>query len=126
MTTSIMPKEIKDKWIAALRSGEYKQAKHVMFDKVIDGGGYCCLGVLQHCISGKIVKQEMLETPSRVWLAEHNINFYDGENTCSTAPVFHIIDDMGEEVEVWATVLNDDGKSFEFISHLIEEQIEGI
>jgi len=33
---------IKAKWVAALRSGEYKQAK----ENLQDDKGYCCLGVL--------------------------------------------------------------------------------
>jgi len=35
-------KEIKARWVAALRSGEYKQTKGALQDKT----GYCCLGVL--------------------------------------------------------------------------------
>ena len=34
--------EIADKWVAALRSGEYKQATGALYT----GNGYCCLGVL--------------------------------------------------------------------------------
>ncbi len=37
-----MNKEIKDRWLAALRSGEYKQT--TLYLK--DDNGYCCLGVL--------------------------------------------------------------------------------
>lgn len=38
----MIAKTLKDKWISALRSGDYPQA-----DKVLcDGVGYCCLGVL--------------------------------------------------------------------------------
>jgi hypothetical protein len=37
-----MNKEIKEKWIAALRSGEYTQAKEVLKNE----SGFCCLGVL--------------------------------------------------------------------------------
>lgn len=36
-----LPPEFKEKWIAALRSGEYNQASRCLFD----GDGYCCLGV---------------------------------------------------------------------------------
>lgn len=39
-----LPEEIKQKWCAALKSGEYKQGTDVMYDKHTDG--YCCLGVL--------------------------------------------------------------------------------
>lgn len=38
-----MDQELKAKWVAALRSGKYKQAKGTLNDC---GGGYCCLGVL--------------------------------------------------------------------------------
>ena len=37
-----MDKAIKEKWVKALRSGRYKQAKECLYN----GGGYCCLGVL--------------------------------------------------------------------------------
>ena len=37
-----MKKEIADKWIAALRSGEYKQIK----GRLRTDEGFCCLGVL--------------------------------------------------------------------------------
>lgn len=34
--------QLRQKWLEALRSGEYQQTKHKLFD----GVGYCCLGVL--------------------------------------------------------------------------------
>lgn len=37
-----MNPEIKSEWVAALRSGDYKQTKDVLSD----GQGFCCLGVL--------------------------------------------------------------------------------
>ena len=46
MTLDMNP-EIRAQWCAALRSGEYQQAKHAL--RVLGGdepGGYCCLGVL--------------------------------------------------------------------------------
>jgi hypothetical protein len=39
-----MDAEIKTKWVEALRSGEYDQARGVLHDR--DNGGFCCLGVL--------------------------------------------------------------------------------
>lgn len=44
-----MDAELKAKWVAALRSGKYKQATGTLNDC---GGGYCCLGVLLD-ISGR-------------------------------------------------------------------------
>ena len=37
-----MTKELKEKWVTALRSGEYKQGLKTLRD----GDTYCCLGVL--------------------------------------------------------------------------------
>lgn len=37
-----MDQEIKERWVAALRSGDYPQAR----SKLNDGTGFCCLGVL--------------------------------------------------------------------------------
>lgn len=36
-----LPKEFKEKWVKALRSGEYKQCTSQLHDK----GRFCCLGV---------------------------------------------------------------------------------
>lgn len=42
-----MNPDVKAKWIAALRSGNYKQAKHRLRIEHTDGSAsYCCLGVL--------------------------------------------------------------------------------
>jgi hypothetical protein len=39
-------KEIRDKWLAALRSGEYKQTTSVLRRTISGEPKYCCLGVL--------------------------------------------------------------------------------
>ncbi len=39
-----MDAQLKEKWVEALRSGEYSQATGHLHDK--ENGGYCCLGVL--------------------------------------------------------------------------------
>lgn len=40
--------EAKEKWLKALRSGEYEQCH----DRLSDGEGYCCLGVAAKVING--------------------------------------------------------------------------
>lgn len=45
-----MPKELKTKWLEALRSGEYKQTQGALECD----GSYCCLGVLQMVAEGKV------------------------------------------------------------------------
>ena len=42
-----MKKELKDKWLQALRSGEYRQTTELLRDvDFADVPGFCCLGVL--------------------------------------------------------------------------------
>lgn len=42
-----MDKELKAKWVAALRSGEYKQGRGALCNTDCNGNkSYCCLGVL--------------------------------------------------------------------------------
>jgi len=38
-----LPKVFKRKWVKALRSGEYKQSREVLYNSLEKG--YCCLGV---------------------------------------------------------------------------------
>lgn len=38
--------EVKEKWVAALRSGAYKQTNGCLRSERRDGTSYCCLGVL--------------------------------------------------------------------------------
>lgn len=68
-----MPKELKEKWFAALRSGEYQQG----YGKLFDGTGYCCLGVLQMVVDGKVEPQDAgicCLTPTDAWLSAHGIS----------------------------------------------------
>jgi hypothetical protein len=73
--TIFMPKATWEKWDAALRSGEYKQGYAALRD---GNGGYCCLGVLQHCLTGEVetMASGMAEAlPTELWLKQHCIEF---------------------------------------------------
>ena len=66
-----MRPEIKEKWVGALRSGQYKQCRNELHD----GEGYCCLGVLVLTCGGK----SSLERDTRLRgedLAEFGISFH--------------------------------------------------
>lgn len=51
-TTQKLDPEFKAKWVAALRSGEYKQGKCQLYDQ--KDNSFCCLGVACHVASGKL------------------------------------------------------------------------
>jgi hypothetical protein len=75
MKTIRMKKEYLDKWLAALRSGKYKQGKHQL---KTDSGAFCCLGVLQQELDGEVESQDgkPLQTPSSSWLKDKEITFH--------------------------------------------------
>lgn len=50
-----MKAEQRQKWIDALRSGQYQQSPRALHDD----GGFCCLGLLAHVVGG--LKPESLE-----------------------------------------------------------------
>lgn len=50
-----LPEDFKKKWTAALRSGEYKQGKDMLYDKETDS--FCCLGVA--CVISGIDKSKL-------------------------------------------------------------------
>lgn len=122
-----MPKESWEKWEAALLSGKYKQTKGTLYDKVT--GGYCCLGVLQHCLTGLVetdYEDYPLPMPSFEWLEERGIDFGDysgfnvGKMILSAAPAvktsskhFKLVSEM-----------NDDGESFADIVEAMRPHVE--
>ncbi len=106
-----MPKESLDKWLAALRSGSYQQGVGALYD---NSGGYCCLGVLQKAVSGKV---ENLSYPSVEWLNANKIKFYDSSGG-GQAPFLPALRDR-------ADIANDHGRTFTEIADAIEQCAEG-
>lgn len=74
--TIFMPRTKLSAWLAALRSGKYKQGYHTLYDR--DTKGYCCLGVMQKRIGGKV---EMFSdgisygAPTPEWLEANDVYF---------------------------------------------------
>jgi hypothetical protein len=62
-----MNPEIRAQWIAALRSGEYKQARGMLTERTEDGDKHCCLGVLCQLAVEAGVVGEAKVTPSTPW-----------------------------------------------------------
>jgi hypothetical protein len=112
-----MRKEIADKWIAALRSGKYKQTKgYLCVDKEFTQApitykpGHCCLGVL--C---EIAIEEGLEIEKN-----SSIKLLGGSNSPSSS----YNDEksfLPYEVQVWADMHSNDGDG----THIEQEDDEG-
>ena len=56
-----MDQELKAKWVAALRSGEYEQGSDVLYR----GGKFCCLGVLHKLVTGEPPSKELWDDECR-------------------------------------------------------------
>lgn len=107
-----MNKEVKERWVTALRSGEYRQTK----EKLRDDKGFCCLGVLCDLYSKEYWKP---------FLGEDRFSFL-GETGV-----------LPEIVYIWASLnnknpsanyisiaeINDNGDSFKEIADLIEKHL---
>jgi hypothetical protein len=100
-----MNKDLKQKWLAALRGGQYRQAMHTL--RRTDGGGvsYCCLGVLC-CVSGEFRPGDpRLEQASL--LSAEALHLVGGDR--------NINDHLSQ--------LNDGGRSFSEIADFIERRL---
>lgn len=103
-----LPKEFAEKWLAALRSGEYKQGKSLLCQTAHGATTYCCLGV-----AGAVCgyKDDMLY----------------GKITILGDELPSVPQDLSSAPELRNLLIgfNDrDGKSFEEIADWIEQNVE--
>lgn len=75
MKTYQLPKEFAAKWVAALRSGEYKQCD----GQLASPNGYCCLGVACKAVGASDdvldnrVSREFNDHRKEYWYIEHDV-----------------------------------------------------
>jgi hypothetical protein len=118
----MMNAEIKTKWLQALRSGEYKQGIGALHN--VAGNSYCCLGVL--C---DIYVKEHPDNDVRMTHDNGFESFFGEKDVVPTnIQLWADIEDGNPDIEydnVGITIaeLNDNGKTFEEIAILIEEQL---
>jgi hypothetical protein len=134
-----MNQEIKDKWVADLRSGEYKQGHNRLRADVPDGSGgivskFCCLGVL--CVQAEAAGiVEWLPYDHQCLSSGHGYTTMPGHASSALNGV------LPQAVAEWAGLyytdppvsyawrptslaeLNDRNHSFAEIASIIEEQL---
>lgn len=101
--------ELLDKWIDALRSGDYKQGKRKLKNVDQYGQYFCCLGVLKELepSCGSFANESLEKTPFRGLSEGGYIKIEDGDS-------INLAD------------LNDTGKTFAEIADVIEKHREQI
>jgi hypothetical protein len=135
-----MKKEIAERWVAALRSGEYKQTKNILGRVDGDEKYYCCLGVL--C---ELAVEDGIIPPASI-----------GHDECQDTDDLLVFDgndkEPGRDVIEWAGMRsragvyrqdgsttisgdtdrgclasdNDSGKSFAEIANIIEREVDNL
>lgn len=124
-----MNPEIKALWLAALRSGEYKQGRGALSSD----GEYCCLGVLCDIMVKQLdLELEVKEDVECCTQCKNKVS-YDGATSFLPRKVAEAagIDPQGKLPTVHYTngegfdtlfALNDEGASFNYIANVIEDQ----
>ena len=112
-----MNEQVKEKWLSALRSGDYKQTQL----KLHTDDGFCCLGVLcdlygkEHNVEWKLAEDDYS-------------NNYEFQEEPERLPLFVIEwagvkNDNPEICETSLAELNDTGSTFNEIADLIEKHL---
>lgn len=124
--------DIARRWVAALRSGEYRQGRNQLTRLTFDGDLDCCLGVL--C---KIAVADGVIDPKQVEALEGEVE-YAGQAAVLPRVVMDWVglDHTQGEVRPLRSVrdvapgdwyrlsaLNDDGKDFDYIADVIEASL---
>lgn len=109
-----LPIEFKEKWLSALRSGEYKQGKGKLF---AEDNTYCCLGVAAHLCgvpNYKLLNMAYVDNNQFIETRIPPPEGYPREITMTST---------GSEIAKKLAVMNDDGKSFIEIADWIEANL---
>jgi hypothetical protein len=131
-----MNPKVKTKWLEALRSGEYRQARHRLRD---DNDDFCCLGVLCDIYTKEV---------GGSWEWEHSEHYDKGgaykivHEDCAdlvttslpfcvrewaglelSNPGVHVAKGDSDFVPTTLAQLNDGGKGFDEIADIIEHQL---
>lgn len=102
----------KKTWVAALRSGAYKQGRGVLRSK---NNCFCCLGVLADACK---VKWHKIENYS-----EYGFFTRDATSRLYLSPEFLNTIGLSDTHQMTLSAMNDDKKSFDEIADYIEEKI---
>lgn len=129
--TIFAPKAVIKKWLAALRSGKYKKGTDKLYKPYNET--YCCLGVLQECLTGSNPRGGQ-GLPSKSFLKKFGIKFLEDGKTSNDPDLFEKREPSLERGGWYgriatASVVNDEvapnrKKGFKWIADLIERRAQ--
>lgn len=120
-----MPKRLKNKWVKALRSGEYGQTQGTLCD---GNGNFCCLGVLEHIVlDGKVEHYPGRHTgykglPSRTFYDYADIEV-KGYTLADDKTLWHLVS-MNDAIKDLPSGREKPANNFKTIADWIEENVE--
>lgn len=117
--SKIKDPELKAKWVAALRSGEYQQVRGMLKGISGDTPAFCCLGVL--C---DVLKPDGWSGTDVYGAYEHSFN--DGKSVQDTYPNRSVMKDLGiypSAAKDLAKMNDDDHADFNKIADYIEKTL---
>lgn len=112
-----LPKKFKEKWIAALRSGEYEQGTGELYNKKLNS--FCCLG-----IAGVIAGISLEDLNSKTYLGD-DYEWHVKNKNVPECLMRHGAKELSKSNPEYLQVakMNDQGKSFTEIADWIEENL---
>ena len=116
-----MNKALKDKGIAALRSGDYKQGRGALQNKE---GAFCCLGVLGDCMPDLTYWKRTNATAQMLVAQNTEVGHYDYSGATIPNSVREKIGLFNGD-QAHLLYQNDSGASFQEIADWIEKNIPG-
>lgn len=143
-----MNAEVKQQWLEALRSGEYKQGQEQLHKTGPEGDRFCCLGVLCDLAlkagATKVAKLDQNTDYDEETEEDVLVNAFDvwyGDANAASLAVTTSFEVLPEDVRKWAGLdgddpivevdgvekclsnLNDNGTTFEALADIIEEKL---
>lgn len=114
-----MKKDIKDKWVEALRSGKYKQCTGALCRVYYNGCAYCCLGVLADTLNLPNNEEKAYDSHD----CEEKYKTYDGRD-CNLTDARLAEIELTSNQQAQLIDLNDnDKRDFNYIAGWIEENL---
>ena len=116
---------VKRKWLAALRSGKYKQGESYMYNKY--DNSYCCLGVLCEIEGANTKQMHKIELPAEIGmfteLVPNASELTKAQKELNNTNDFFAFSVMYKGKMTSLAYMNDDGISFSEIADVIEKKV---